>query len=173
MLELKKLPAAAIPAALAKAERYRLLNEPFEAESICQDILATEPTHSGAMVTLILSLSDQFSQSGAQGVQEAQAIVPRLPNEYDRSYYAGIVCERWAKSQLGLKPVHTVYHWLREALAHFERAAQLAPPDNADSLLRWNSTVRLLNAHPEMGPKSSDEPGGEGYGWDEPPSGRK
>jgi hypothetical protein len=37
MFELKPLSQAAIPAALEKAMRYRLLNEPGEAASICQD----------------------------------------------------------------------------------------------------------------------------------------
>ena len=35
MFELKPLSREAIPRALEKAERYRLLNEPAEAESIC------------------------------------------------------------------------------------------------------------------------------------------
>jgi len=42
MSELKSLSKEAIPAALEKAERYRLLNEPGEAESICLDILKTD-----------------------------------------------------------------------------------------------------------------------------------
>ena len=33
--QLKTLSPEAVPRALAKAERYRLLNEPGEAESIC------------------------------------------------------------------------------------------------------------------------------------------
>jgi hypothetical protein len=169
MVPIKPLPAAAIPAALAKAERYRLLNEPFEAESICLDILGTDPASGPALVTLLLSLSDQFGRTGADGVKDAQALLPRLATDYERAYYAGIICERWAKAQLGLRPHHTIYHWLREALQHFERAAALADADNADAVLRWNSTARLLNQHPEMQPKESDELGGEGYGWDEPP----
>jgi hypothetical protein len=168
--QVKPIPVAAIPGALAKAERYRLLNEPFEAESICLDILGADPTHDGALVTLILALSDQFAQSGANGVQEAQGLVPKLATEYERSYYAGIICERWAKAQLGLKPPSTVYHWLSDALGHFEKAMALAPEGSADAVLRWNSTARLLNQHPEMDHKPSDEPGGEGYGWDEPPA---
>ena len=40
MFELKHITHEAIPHALEKAERYRLLNEPEEAESICLDILA-------------------------------------------------------------------------------------------------------------------------------------
>jgi hypothetical protein len=38
MFELKTLSKKAIPQALAKAQHYRLLNEPLEAESICLDI---------------------------------------------------------------------------------------------------------------------------------------
>jgi hypothetical protein len=38
MSELKSLSKEAIPAALEKAMRYRLLNEPAEAESICLDV---------------------------------------------------------------------------------------------------------------------------------------
>ena len=37
----------AVPAALAKAERYRLLNEPGEAESICLDVLQIDPAERG------------------------------------------------------------------------------------------------------------------------------
>ena len=40
MFELKPLSREGIPAALEKAMRYRLLNEPGEAESICHDVLA-------------------------------------------------------------------------------------------------------------------------------------
>ena len=60
MFELKTLAAEAIPRSLEKAERYRLLNEPAEAESICCDILAVEPDNQQAIVTLLLALTDQF-----------------------------------------------------------------------------------------------------------------
>ena len=46
MFELKPLSRDAIPAALEKAVRYRLLNEPGEAESICHDCLRPIPTTS-------------------------------------------------------------------------------------------------------------------------------
>jgi len=42
MFDLKPLSKNAIPAALAKAERYRLLNEPMQAASICEDVLRVE-----------------------------------------------------------------------------------------------------------------------------------
>ena len=60
MFELKPLSPAAIPAALAKAERYRLLNEPEQSQSICEDVLRADPANVQAMVTLILALTDEF-----------------------------------------------------------------------------------------------------------------
>ena len=57
MFQLKPLSKEAIPAALEKAMRYRLLNEPGEAESICHDILGADPDNQEALVTLLLALS--------------------------------------------------------------------------------------------------------------------
>ena len=53
MIELKKISAAGVPEALEKAERYRLLNEPRLAESICLDILEIEPANTRAIVILL------------------------------------------------------------------------------------------------------------------------
>lgn len=44
MLELRRLSPSALPTAIEKALRYRLLNEPGEAESICRDVLEVEPS---------------------------------------------------------------------------------------------------------------------------------
>ena len=60
MFELKLLSMSAIPAALAQAERYRLINEPVEAESICLDVLEIEPGNQDALITLLLARADQF-----------------------------------------------------------------------------------------------------------------
>src|SRR5712692_4478341 len=76
--ELKKLSKAAIPAALERAERYRLLNEPAQAESICQDILAVEPDNREALVLLILALSDLFSENILDNLDQAWSLLPRL-----------------------------------------------------------------------------------------------
>ena len=48
-LNLKPIHADAIPEALQKAERYRLLNESSQAESICLDILAVDPRRQQAL----------------------------------------------------------------------------------------------------------------------------
>ena len=57
MFELKRLSNDAIPAALERAERYRLLNEPFDAESICEDVLVVDPANQAAQVMLLLALN--------------------------------------------------------------------------------------------------------------------
>jgi hypothetical protein len=83
-MELKRLSTSAIPSALAKAERYRLLNEPEEAQSICQDVLAADPSNFDAIRTLILALTDSFAnQEGCVG--RAQELVGQLPGEYERA----------------------------------------------------------------------------------------
>ena len=64
MIELKKLKTESIPTALEMARNYRLLNEPDAAESICLDILAVAPRHQETLITLILALTDKFSDSG-------------------------------------------------------------------------------------------------------------
>ena len=60
MFELKPISRDAIPEALAKVERYRLLNEPWQAESICRDVLAIDPANQTAIILLVLSPADQF-----------------------------------------------------------------------------------------------------------------
>src|SRR5207249_1151682 len=80
--ELKKLSKAAIPAALERAERYRLLNEPALAESICQDILVAEPDNRQAIALLILALSDQFIENIVDNLDHAWSLLPRLNDEY-------------------------------------------------------------------------------------------
>ena len=63
--QVKRISTAGIAEAIAKAELYRLLGEPEEAESICHDILAIEPQHQLAVRLLGLALTDQFTGRGA------------------------------------------------------------------------------------------------------------
>ena len=91
-MELKSLHKDAIPGALAKAERYRLLHEPRQSESICQDVLRIDPENEEALITLILAVTDQFDK-GVR-VEEAKTLISRLSTEYDRAYYSGIISER-------------------------------------------------------------------------------
>ncbi|PYK89986.1 MAG: hypothetical protein DME40_09325, partial [Verrucomicrobia bacterium] len=100
MSELKQLSTDAIPGALEKAERYRLLNEPAEAESICLDVLAAEPENQEALITLLLAVTDRFSKSYGVSDTQAKEILRRITGEYEQAYYSGILAERRAKAQL-------------------------------------------------------------------------
>jgi hypothetical protein len=160
VFELKRLSPSAIPQALAKAERYRLLNESWEAESICLDILAVDPTHEDATITLILAISDQFGLRGAEAVERARALLPTLKDDYHRAYYEGIICERRAKAVLDAGHAGSggaVYEWLRDAMDCFERAAAHRPRDNDDAILRWNTCVRMLERHRHVQPREGRE----------------
>jgi hypothetical protein len=152
MIELKPLSKAAIPAALAKAERYRLLNEPGQAESICLDILAIDDGNQDALITLLLALTDQFDdiEASSRAARAVGEVVLRLQDDYQRSYYAGIICERRGRSHLRQgRLASAAVEWLREAMSYYERAEHLRPEGNDDAVLRWNACVRLLMTLPE------------------------
>jgi catechol 2,3-dioxygenase-like lactoylglutathione lyase family enzyme len=100
MFELKRISEEAIPAALEKAVRYRLLGEPMQAESISLDVLEMEPHNEEALATLVLALTDQFERNLSDPVRRAQETAERLPDEYSRSYYRGIIHERQAKAHV-------------------------------------------------------------------------
>jgi hypothetical protein len=146
MFELKRLSTEAIPAALEKALRYRLLNEPAEAESICHDVLHIEPENQQALIGLLLALTDRFGQ-GAVGIIQAQEVLSRLHDAYDRAYYAGIICERRAKALLQQGHPgsgHDAYELLHEAMSWYEQAEGIRPPKNDDAILHWNTCARLI-----------------------------
>src|SRR5208283_3209185 len=116
---LKPISKDALPAALQKAERYRLINQSWAAESICLDALEVEPNNQEFLVTLLLALTDQFTERGTEDVDRAMKLLPRLQDEYKRHYYAGIICERRAKAQLDRGAPGSsgiAYHSLREAM---------------------------------------------------------
>ncbi len=164
MFELKHISREAIPRSLAKAERYRLLNEPHEAESICRDVLRTDPGNQEAVVSLLLALTDQFGQAQGMDVGQARQALALLQGDYERAYYGGIICERWGKAQLDSSmPGHVTLDWLREAMNLDEKAAALAPHGNEDAVLRWNSCGRLIEGDPRLRPRAEDVPADAGF----------
>ena len=146
--ELKKLGREAVPAALAKAQHYRLLNEPRQAESICRDVLGADPDNRKAVITLVLALTDQFAGDTANRYAEARRLLESFPeNDYERYYYGGLVCERRATAYLESQlPASTgwAYDWYRQAMQEYERAEKLRPAGNDDALLRWNTCARII-----------------------------
>jgi hypothetical protein len=147
MFELKPISEEAIPQAIEKAHHYRLLNEPSAAESICRDVLEVDPENQQALVTLLLALTDRLAKGYAIGSAQAREVLPRLKDEYQRTYYAGIICERQAKALLdhgGPGSRFDAYEWLRDAMDWYEKAEAIRPTGNDDSLLRWNACARII-----------------------------
>jgi tetratricopeptide (TPR) repeat protein len=146
----KRLGARNLDAALAKAEQYRALNEPEEAESICRDILDEAPDDQRALRTLGLALTDRFAVEWRGVFDEAIAVFQKLKSEYERVYYVGVAWERCAKAQLVQGQLHNAAHALERALESFQEAERVGPADAPDPVLRWNRCVRMLSAHPEL-----------------------
>ena len=158
MFELRPLSTAAIPAALAKAERYRLLNESGQAESICQDVLAVDPDNQDALAMMILAITDQFRDEGtASHVGRAERLVPGLKDAYTQAYYGAIIFERRARAALDAGRASMAYEWLLGALHGFDRAIGLRPSGNDDAVLRWNACVRALQHLPAPAPADRAE----------------
>jgi hypothetical protein len=160
MFALKALSHEGVESALAKAEHYRLLGEPAEAESICLDILEIEPANQRALICYVLAESDQLGRD-PRAFQSAVLAAAKLNGEYERAYYSGIVWERRAKAlhdDKGRGTHHSVYEWMVKALQYFEKAERLRPHGNDDAVLRWNTCVRFLKKHPALVPRAEEVP---------------
>ncbi|PRP91454.1 hypothetical protein ENSA5_55710 [Enhygromyxa salina] len=144
--ELKKIHHGSIAHALGKARKYRDLNDPRQAESICLDILAVEPDNEDARLELILAMSDQYA--GIRKSPRTAAImkhVDKLGDEYSRLYYRGLVTEREALGFLDRGHAAAfAYDGLRDAMDLYEAAEKLRPEGNEDAVLRWNACVRVI-----------------------------
>jgi hypothetical protein len=159
MFALKPISHESVAGALAKAERYRLLNEPAEAESICRDILELEPDNADAQITIVLALTDQISHD-SQAFSEAIGVINRMESAYHRAYYAGIAWERRAKARFhsnGHGSTHTIYEWIVKAMQNFEEAEKLQSWGNYEAVLRWNTCVRFLDRNRQIAPKPEEQ----------------
>jgi hypothetical protein len=158
MSDIKPLSLDAIPKALERADRYRLLNEPTEAQSICLDVLAADPENQRALVTMILALTDQLGVSHlGMGERRVEDYIAHLKDEYDRTYYAGVVCERRGKhAATGRMSRTAAYEWFRDAMAWYEKAEKIRPPGNDDALLRWNTCARILKHNQDLQPEREE-----------------
>ena len=160
MTVLKPISRDAIPRALEKAERHRMLNEPFFAESICLDVLTADAGHQKALAIYVLSLTDQFKVSMG-GAPKAKAALARFSSGLDRLYYAGIISERSAVALLESARTGvgaTAWLHLQDAMKACEKADALqADATNDDALLRYTTCVRLIEAHRLTAP-AADRP---------------
>lgn len=157
---LKPITREGVPAALQKAHRYRVLNDPAAAESICLDVLSVEPGNTEALVMHLLAITDQFVHGRGEDLKRAEQAVTHLPDPYQQQYYLGVLCERWANGILNLaqpRAGEMAYEWIDRALDHFEKAEALRPAGNDDAILRWNTCVRLLQRDPQVRPRGSEQ----------------
>jgi hypothetical protein len=164
--ELKRISREGIPAALQKAERYRIINDPSSAESICLDVLEVEPGNQEALITLVLAITDQFPAAPAEGMRRARELLPRIEDEYKRAYYSGIVAERCAKAYVRRGTMGSgelAYHWFREAMDWYEQAEGKRPAGNDEAVLRWNTCARILARDENLRPRVEEPvpPGSE------------
>jgi hypothetical protein len=155
--ELMSLSPEGIPDALEKAVRYRLLNEPSQAESICLDVLRIAPTNQTALVTLLLALTDQFGTEVT--ASRAKEVLEKIEGEYERAYYGGIIFERSARARL--RDAHPgvafkAYEEFTRAMRCYEKAQTLRVSGNDDSILRWNTCARTLMQHDELRPQPQE-----------------
>jgi hypothetical protein len=163
MLELKKIHEEAVPAALAKAERYRLLTQPRLAESICYDILAVDENSQDAKRQLILVITDQFGLEKRALAKRAREVVDTLESEYDRSYYSGIIAERLGKAAIDSHTPgsnYDAFEWFHDAMALYDRAEALETDGRDDAILRWNTCARQIENHKltQRPPEKRDHP---------------
>jgi hypothetical protein len=159
--ELKPISLQSIAHTLEKVERYRLLNEPVLAESICLDVLAIEPDHQHALISLLLARTDQFHSHSHAQPKGALEVLARIKGDYEQAYYAGVIWERLGNARIrhgdpGARA--SAYHALRDAMSHYERAMNFAPSGNDDAILRWNTCARVIMQNPDIQPLSENDP---------------
>ena len=99
---------------------------------------------------MLLAITDQFGKYSSTNVNAARQLLHDMKNDYDRHYYAGIICERQGNACIhrGLPGDHySAYDWLTDAMEYYEQAEAVRPPGNDDAILRWNTCARQIMNH--------------------------
>ncbi len=114
-------------------------------------MLAVDPENAAVRVVYILALTDQFATGAHTNAVRAKEAIAKLPSEYDRLYYAGLVAERRGHAyatSTSLGSNEAAWEFLVEAMELYERAAAVDhASSNDDATLRWNTCVRLIESH--------------------------
>jgi tetratricopeptide (TPR) repeat protein len=155
MFTLKTPNMESIQSALQKAERYRLLNEPREAESISLDILQVDPDNQEALIMLILAHTDMFKTEFNPAFNNALSVIEQLHDEHYKTYYRGIIFERRAKAHLSRSEPSSnnmAYDFFIKAMAEYEQILESNPDSTQDAALRWNTCARVLNESSNLKP---------------------
>lgn len=118
-----------------------------------------EPGHQETLITLLLSLTDQFKESLSSGAQRAKEVLHQLKDSYHKAYYHGLICERQALAHLqrgAPQAGFVAFEWLEDAMHWYQAAEAIRPAHNDDAILRWNTCVRLLDQYPHIKPRLQD-----------------
>ena len=105
---------------------------------------------------MLLALSEQFETSLYPPYEKAVALLPRLKDEYSRTFYEGIIYERRAKAHMkrhGLGTGRMAYGWFQKAMDCYGKAIELSPSRNDDAALRWNTCARIIIQNSEVKPE--------------------
>ena len=155
--KLKPISRESIPRAIQKAERYRLINQSWAAESICRDVLEIDPSNQQVLVMFVLALTDQLADDHGHIMKTVHEALPRITDAYQRAYYTGIVSERCGQALLhrgGMGSGGMAYDALRDAMGWYERAEAIRPAGNDDAILRWNTCARLISGNSQLAPQA-------------------
>lgn len=151
MADLKPISKQAIPAAHEKAKHYRLLNQPWQAESICRDILRTDPDNQEVIYTLVLAITDQFEEGKFKSsLAKAMEMVSKLIDTYQAEYCTGLIYERQGLAAFKRRTPragYIAYEFIQRAMEHYEIAEKHSPEANDESVLRWNACERLIKKY--------------------------
>lgn len=158
--DLKRLSVESIESALIKADKYRLLNDPVMAESICMDVLAIDADNEDASIVLLLALTDQFGIGGSpHASKKARALVDNFKDDYQRVYYSALIHERQGTASMnsGVPGCdYDAYEWYIDAMELYQKAEKLQPKGNNDAVLRWNTCARIIMDH-QLIPRSTEK----------------
>jgi hypothetical protein len=103
-------------------------------------------------------MTERLAKGYSIGDTLIQEVLGRLRDEYERTYYTGIVWERRAKARLAKDTPgahYAAYDWFREAMEWFEKAEAIRPAGNDDAILRWNSCARVIMSN-NLVPRSEE-----------------
>ena len=138
----KRISTAGIAEAIAKAELYRSLSEPEEAESICRDILTIEPQHQLAL--RLLGLPDRsVHRSWVRSYREAEEIFQQLNDRMNGTTTLGSRTSDARKRSSKPGNCLLTVQALRTG-SYLSQRLRNSPAENDDAILRWNRCVRLL-----------------------------
>ena len=155
----KEISIEGVSAALERAQTYRYLNDPEQAESICLDIIHLQPDNQDANRLLLLAETDQFGGTNHEALNNAKEALSKLTDPYQQAYYGGLISERYARWMLrgrGQRSHFVAHEAVQDALAQYERALELKPEGNDEVILRWNTCQRMIKRY-RLIPPDDDE----------------